>query len=167
MEEDKKHSLFVIDSSHNVVMKTNDGRFNTMARFIGWLIYFSYVIIENLSVILVTNSTLNQFWDKSQIADWSQILKHSGSSPSFFSSGFSIASLRLSGNNPDNNDALIMLLMIGRRVPLHCFKSHVKIGSRSQCFVGREIINFCISESESGTKLENTAGTGLGMCSGM
>ena len=65
----------VIDSSHNVIMNKNDGRFNTMAGFIGWLIYFSYVITEIMSVILVTNSTLNQFWDTSQIADWSQMFE--------------------------------------------------------------------------------------------
>ena len=73
--KDKKHSLFVIDSSHNVIMNTNDGRSNTMAKFIDWLIYFSYVITENTSVILVANNTLNQFWDKSQIDDWSKIFE--------------------------------------------------------------------------------------------
>ena len=116
---------------------------STLARFIGWLIYFSYVITENMSVILVTNSTLNQFWDyQAKLLIGLKFLKHSGSSPRFFSSGFSIASLRLSGNNPDSNDALIMLLMIGRRVPLHCFKSHVGIGSRSQYFVGLHLSIF-------------------------
>ena len=155
------NSLFVIDSSHNVIMNTNDGRFNTMARSIGWLIYFSYVVIENMIVILAKTAHSINFDKDAKLLFGLKFSKHSGSSPSFFSSGFSKASLRVSGNNPNDNDALIMLLMIDRRVPLHCFKSHIGIGSRSQWVVSLEIINLSISVSESGTK------TGLGMCLGM
>ena len=80
--------------------------------------YVSYVVSGNINFVSVKTAHSINFEINAKLVDLSEISKHSGSSPIFFSIGFKIASFKISGNMPDDNDVSMMFLVMAEGY--HC-----------------------------------------------
>ncbi len=66
--------------------------------------------------------------------------------------------LNSDGNDPEERDWLIILVMTGTRVEAHSLSREVGMGSRSHCLLWHERRSLCTSDSEAGVKWERSAG---------
>jgi len=64
------------------------------------------------------------------------------------------------------SDRLTISVIVGTRTDAHSFRSHVGMGSESDCLFGQLDRILCISDSEAGVKVEKTRGVaeGEGKC---
>ena len=75
------------------------------------------------------------------------------SSDGFFNKGFTIEVFRPHGTMPVLRDVLMMLVMVGRRMPRFSYRSVVGMGSSSQDFTGVLLIIFKTKSSVTGSKV--------------
>ena len=74
------------------------------------------------------------------------------SSDGFLRSGRIIADLAVDGKTPNDNEALTISVIIGRRWWMFSFKNHVGMGSRLHDLLGDPLMIFSISSSVVGSK---------------
>ena len=89
--------------------------------------------------------TLSQFRDELQITQRSIVFFYIGSKPSHLSRGKTRAFFRADGKTPCSREWLMILVIIGRRIPKHSKTSFVGIGSKEQVFFLDVRINSCTS----------------------
>lgn len=79
-------------------------------------------------------------------------MRHSGSREDFFKRGLRSADLKELGNEPDNSDVLMTVLMWGRRVSRQWVKKEAGRGSISQVLIPDFLTMFLIVASVTGSK---------------